>query len=254
MPSNFYPISKAELYGLEPKISSHHEYEGISNSSRFSIPYENYIRAALRGNKFTYLILSRCFEDKDLLVYHVVNLDDEQCEAQVFIKRDRPRDKLYMSRKRRIQRLKRSANLIEEFELNEATVFVSRIPEQGIERHHHCQLAKENMGEWQEFSEKQFPPLRSPSDDQTGVDNQDSWDGCGRPSYAEAASLPRRETFSSCPVGYLSQSKEGIRQRERRREERWSARDQVSEGLSSQELWIPRKAVTRNQTKLNLSP
>ncbi|KAI0891448.1 hypothetical protein F4806DRAFT_482569 [Annulohypoxylon nitens] len=215
-----------------------------SEIGALDIPYKNYLGIVLRGDRRTYIIVSRCLEDGDLLIYHVINIDvdDEHCEAQVFLKCRLP-IKLYLSRKRRIQRIKRSNNLREEFELSDAMVLVSRIPEEGIERHRNCQLAKERKA--YKFAKDQFPPLPSPVSHHLYFQPQDQRLDCSQSSYAEAASLPRRRTNPSCSLDYLSKTKEGVKQRERRREERlmknrysWPGSISLNKPTST-DLWVP---------------
>ncbi|KAI1455158.1 hypothetical protein F4805DRAFT_437028 [Annulohypoxylon moriforme] len=212
------------------------------------IPYRNHIGIILRGDQRKYVVISQCLKDEDLLIYHVVNIDvdGEHYEAQMFLKCRLPL-KLYLSRKRRIQRLKRSDNLREEFELSDAIVLVSRIPEEGLGRHQNCQLTKEAKT-WYKFSQEQYPPLPLPTGYHPNANPQYSPQDFDYPSYAEAASLPQRRIYTSCPVDYLSKTKEGIKQRERRREERFLKRNRHSwlgniprEDLVSTGLWVPQQ-------------
>ncbi|KAI1389294.1 uncharacterized protein F4822DRAFT_427646 [Hypoxylon trugodes] len=158
-----------------------------SNPVAEKIPRDSYADAIHHRNERTYVIQSLYLEDGDLFIYHVLNPEGEHCEAQVFIKCRLP-VRLYQARKRRIQRLKRSDNLRDKFEMNEATVLVSRIPDEGIGRHlNHCSTKQAKV--WHGLSRELFPPLPSPGDSRADVHMEGSQLDRGYLSYAEAVSL-----------------------------------------------------------------
>ncbi|KAI1121393.1 hypothetical protein F5Y10DRAFT_272142 [Nemania abortiva] len=91
-----------------------------------NIPFEDYVGRFLQGQRRKYHIKPRCWDDGDLVVFLAVSHDGELCEAQFFKKGPLPR-KLYLSRKRRIQRLKRSANFMDDVNQEDVRILVSRV-------------------------------------------------------------------------------------------------------------------------------
>ncbi|KAI0530447.1 hypothetical protein GGR58DRAFT_493414 [Xylaria digitata] len=90
------------------------------------MPFENYVGRSLQGRQHEYQIKPRCWDDGDLVVFPAVSQDGYLCEAQFFKKCPLPR-KLYLLRKRRIQRLKRSTNLMDELDQEDVKILVSRV-------------------------------------------------------------------------------------------------------------------------------
>lgn len=125
----------------------------------------------------------------DLSIYKVYH-GGEHFEAQVFEKRRLPM-KVYLSRKRRIQRLKRSANFIDDIDWDNARIIISRIPFDGIERHQKGQLVASEVETSHDLSASSYPPLCSSHVKSVESPNWNVWSGGTRPSFAEAASLHR---------------------------------------------------------------
>ncbi|KAI0445433.1 hypothetical protein F4803DRAFT_507742 [Xylaria telfairii] len=89
------------------------------------ISFEEYIRGALRSKDCQFTIGPSCLDDGDLIVFPATSRDGAPCEVQCFVQCTLP-DKLYLSRKRRIQRLKRSQNLIYDIHDTEVRIIISR--------------------------------------------------------------------------------------------------------------------------------
>jgi hypothetical protein len=151
-------------------------------------------------------------------VYGVVSLDGQHLyEAQAFEHCPLP-EKLYLARKRRIKRLQRSKNIIDEFEQNEAKILVSRISGGGLERHRKSEecrardCSRENKpsrcGSEQVWSKASIRDCRCVT----------GWEAA--PTCSESSS-----TRSCCPPEYLSKSRKGSKQREKRRERRDTKRN-----------------------------
>ncbi|KAI1481232.1 hypothetical protein F4774DRAFT_374716 [Daldinia eschscholtzii] len=153
-----------------------------------SIPYQTYSNSKFEGQKYTFDIIRQYWGDGDLSVY-VVHHGGQLFEAQVFAKSRLP-FKIYLSRKRRIQRLRRSDNYVDELESDYAKIIISCIPADGIMRHCKTPLTAINEGIIQDLSADSYPPL-CPS---TGASVQNYLEGtclCNHPrSFAEVASSP----------------------------------------------------------------
>lgn len=147
---------------------------------------EYYVGRALQGRHNQYHIKPSCLDDGNLVVCPAISQGDGAlCEAQFFFLRGRELPhKLYLSRKRRIQRLRRSANLLDEFDGDGVRILVSRVPRCTSRTCRRCRLALQHQhpteeeaatttpttlrrdnsysyncnydGTWQE----EFPPLR----------------------------------------------------------------------------------------------
>ncbi|KAI0098034.1 hypothetical protein GGR51DRAFT_438265 [Nemania sp. FL0031] len=117
---------------LRGKYNEHGEIKKFLNSREIvhidttNIPFEDYVGKALQGKRQKYHIKPRCWDDGDLVVFPAVSHSGEVFEAQFFKKSLLPR-KLYLSRKRRIQRLKRSANFMDELNQEDVRILVSRV-------------------------------------------------------------------------------------------------------------------------------
>ncbi|KAI0479841.1 hypothetical protein F4859DRAFT_513343 [Xylaria cf. heliscus] len=90
--------------------------------------FEENVSQILQSEQNQYQIESSCLDDGDLVVFPATSQDGTPCEAQCFRKCQLP-DKLYSARKRRIQRLKKSCNLMHEVNKNGVKIIVSRISE-----------------------------------------------------------------------------------------------------------------------------
>ena len=134
----------------------------------------------------------------DLSIY-AVRRDGEDFEAQAFTKCPLP-SKVHLSRKRRIQRLRRSANFVEDFESDEGRIIVLSIPADGIERHWKGQPVAANKETHQDLSVKNYPPLCLPQGNKSKSQVAEVWSGNPSMSFAAATSAFRqpsntRDTF-----------------------------------------------------------
>ncbi|KAI0451125.1 hypothetical protein F5B21DRAFT_488256 [Xylaria acuta] len=98
----------------------HHDTLGIGAH------FEEFVSEILQSEQHKYQIKPSCLNDGDLVVIPAVSHDGTPCEAQCFKKCKLP-DKLYLSRKRRIQRLKNSNNLMAEVDQKGVRIIVSRV-------------------------------------------------------------------------------------------------------------------------------
>ncbi|KAI3324796.1 hypothetical protein HD806DRAFT_543402 [Xylariaceae sp. AK1471] len=153
-------------------------------------PFDSYVGRTLQGHQDKYHIKPSCWDDGDLVVYPAVSHNGELCEAQFFKKCQLP-TKLYLSRKRRIQRLKRSKNLMDELDHGDVRIFVSRVSE-GIARTRNCWkclLMNRGAGMQYNFSIKDFPRLCSAAGKYTPRDLENVETVRAHSSFAEVASL-----------------------------------------------------------------
>ncbi|KAI1390925.1 uncharacterized protein F4822DRAFT_167118 [Hypoxylon trugodes] len=162
-------------------------HPSLSAARTMNLPYQDHSDSKLKGYEHTYDIGARIWRDKDLSVY-VAHYQKDYFEAQAFEKYRLP-PKVYLARKRRIQRLKRSINFVEEIESDESKFIISRIPVDGIERHGRGQSAVRETGTNHDLSAENYPPLCTPP-----VSHRMCPDGM-HPQFAEAVSShPTRET------------------------------------------------------------
>ncbi|KAI8946975.1 hypothetical protein F4801DRAFT_30154 [Xylaria longipes] len=119
MPYKEQVLSQASSFS--PEIF-HHDTIGIGAQ------FTEYVSNVLQGENNKYYIKPSCLDDGDLVVFPAISHDDTLCEAQCFKKYRLP-DKLYLARKRRIQRLKKSSNLMDEVNQKNIRIIVSRVPE-----------------------------------------------------------------------------------------------------------------------------
>ncbi|GAP83020.1 hypothetical protein SAMD00023353_0400090 [Rosellinia necatrix] len=147
--------------------------------------FENYVGNALRGQRNEYHIRPSCLDKGDLVVFPAIAHDGAVCEAQFFDKCRLPR-KLYQARKRRIQRLKKSRNLLDEVDHDDVKIIVSRVPESSCQNCRNCRLAGTVAAPQHRYSANEFPALRrDPSE--SGCDNP-KLPGA-KMSFAEVAAL-----------------------------------------------------------------
>ncbi|KAI0441360.1 hypothetical protein F4803DRAFT_563162 [Xylaria telfairii] len=99
------------------------------NTMGIGSQFEEYVSRALHSEPYEYHIKPSCLDDGDLVVFPAISQDGTLCEAQCF-KKCKLSDKLYLSRKRRIQRLKKSSNLMDEVDQKEVRIIVSRVPDE----------------------------------------------------------------------------------------------------------------------------
>ncbi|KAK6205724.1 hypothetical protein LQW54_008304 [Pestalotiopsis sp. IQ-011] len=131
--------------------------------------FEDYVGSVLKGQQHTYHIQPHCWGDGDLVIVPVTH-DGELFEAQFFAKCQLPKQ-LYRSRKRRIQRLRRSEeNFMEELDEDGFKILISRTSPQVFDRKYFCRqcpLLLENNARANEMHfnvlEEVFPSLCSSS-------------------------------------------------------------------------------------------
>ena len=162
-------------------------------------PGEGDVHSTFQGPKCTYQILSRRSHDADLSIY-TLRHGGEDFEAQVFTKCNLPA-KLYKSRKKRIRRLRRSANFIEEFESDEGRIIVMSIPADGIERRGEGKQAAANEEAQHDLSVSNYPPLCLPQGGKTKSQTADGWSGSVPVSFAAAASSSRQPSGNTDTFG-----------------------------------------------------
>lgn len=127
-----------------------------------NIPPGKCVGFEISGSEYRYKVISQHWIDDDLSVYEVRH-NDETFEAQQFMQSPLPL-KLYLSRKRRKQRLRWSGNFVEEISLDGATVFISHLPQGGIGRHENRRQVEGAAGGSEihcAISEKNYPMLGS---------------------------------------------------------------------------------------------
>ncbi|KAJ2980647.1 hypothetical protein NUW58_g6888 [Xylaria curta] len=133
------------------------QYRAPSDSLRpvhcdaMGTPFEEIVRSALRSQAHRYYIKPSSLDEGDLVVFPAISYDGALCEAQCFKKCELPR-KLYLSRKRRIQRLQRSSNLMHELDEKDVKILVSRVPKNNAP----IGSAMKNS---YAYSTEKFPPL-----------------------------------------------------------------------------------------------
>ncbi|KAI0856488.1 hypothetical protein F4860DRAFT_492846 [Xylaria cubensis] len=120
--------------------------------------FEEIVSRALQNEQYKYDIEANCLDDGDLVVFSAISNDGTLCEAQCFKKCKLP-DKLYLSRKRRIQRLRKSSNLLHEVNQKEVRILVSRIPENTPRNCRKCPAMGAETKTQYACSIKEFPPL-----------------------------------------------------------------------------------------------
>ncbi|TRX93429.1 hypothetical protein FHL15_005704 [Xylaria flabelliformis] len=124
--------------------------------------FEKIVSRALQKEEHRYDIKASCLDDGDLVIFSAISNDGTLCEAQCFKKCKLP-DKLYLSRKRRIHRLRKSGNLMDEVNQKEVRILVSRVPEDTTRSCRKCPtMDTENKIQYT-YSIKEFPSLCSVS-------------------------------------------------------------------------------------------
>lgn len=189
--------SSNQLHILHGSHKVHTEARTLHDSPQ-PIPFNamkpelrKYVDSDLQGGHHNYRIQSPYRDEGDLVVFCALSLDDnendenyndndhEQLKAQIFSKCRLP-PKLYLSRKRRIQRLKKSANLVAELDQEDVKIFLSR-PLMDVE-----------TGARYNYSDEDFPPLHK-SCEKHAPDRLQSSELCNTPiSFAAAASVLRQ--------------------------------------------------------------
>ncbi|KAI0543491.1 hypothetical protein F4679DRAFT_106220 [Xylaria curta] len=124
--------------------------------------FEKIVSKALQNEEHKYDIKASCLDDGDLVIFPAISNDGTLCEAQCFKKCKLP-DKLYLSRKRRIQRLRKSGNLVDEVNQKEVRILVSRIPENAPRNCQRYPIMDTEAETRYTYSIKEFPPLCSSS-------------------------------------------------------------------------------------------
>ncbi|KAI1327014.1 hypothetical protein F5Y16DRAFT_373019 [Xylariaceae sp. FL0255] len=118
---------------------------------------------SLKGQRYEYKI-GDCKQEQgaDLKIYSAVRNDDkEPCEAHFFEKYRLP-NKLYLSRKRRIQRLKRSSNFMEFVDQDNHRAIITKVCQH---RFAPRDPTGNNMGTTAVYDlrdDVEFPPLETP--------------------------------------------------------------------------------------------
>ncbi|KAI3328395.1 hypothetical protein F4824DRAFT_517488 [Ustulina deusta] len=138
-PQNRNPNDSGELSGCETVATS----------------FDDYVGKSLQGKQREYHIKPSCWNDGDLIVFPAISDKGESCEGQFFKKCELPR-KLYLARKRRIQRLRRSNNFMDELDLEGVKIIVSRVPKDTYA--HSIQKRPESTKHYT-YSIEEFPPL-----------------------------------------------------------------------------------------------
>ncbi|KAI1453918.1 hypothetical protein F4805DRAFT_441846 [Annulohypoxylon moriforme] len=148
------------------------------------------------GQQRTYEIITQHSDFGDFSIY-VVRYEGTYLEAQVFTQCRLPL-KMYLSRKRRVQRLRRSVNFFDEFEKDGVRFFVSRIPEDGIEKHQKAQRVEMAVELNHDLSTENYPPLCSSNRNLTGNRMESICYGTTHPSFAAvASSSPKRKDIGN---------------------------------------------------------
>ncbi|KAI1174525.1 hypothetical protein F4777DRAFT_553466 [Nemania sp. FL0916] len=129
-----------------------------TNLQRSGLHSERYLNTILKGQVHQYRI-QRCLRDEgDLRILSVIRDHDKQpCEAQLFQKCQLP-EKLYLSRKRRIQRLKRSSNFMDYMDQDNHRVLVTRVSEDKLLEKDSV-MSNEDSTAHYSFCPDEFPPL-----------------------------------------------------------------------------------------------
>ncbi|KAI0164973.1 hypothetical protein GGR57DRAFT_497843 [Xylariaceae sp. FL1272] len=119
-------------------------------------PFENYAGRVLEGQCHKYRIKPQYQEDGDHAIFAAVrNHDQEPCEAQFFQKCPLPQQ-LYLSRKRRIQRLRKSSNFMEMVDQDDVRILVSRVTEGSIRK---GQVVNVDLDRRYNYQPEDFPAL-----------------------------------------------------------------------------------------------
>ncbi|KAK5636193.1 hypothetical protein RRF57_011905 [Xylaria bambusicola] len=88
--------------------------------------FDHYIGEPLQGNQRKYYIERSCWDDGDLVIFPAISDKGERCQGQFFKTCELPR-KLYLARRRRIQRLRKSQNFMDEINGEGVKILVSRV-------------------------------------------------------------------------------------------------------------------------------
>ncbi|OTA67219.1 hypothetical protein K449DRAFT_419881 [Hypoxylon sp. EC38] len=153
-------------------------YVQVTPLQPINIPYQNNEDSKLKV----------IHHDRDVSIYEVHD-NGQRFEAQQFLKCRLPL-KVYLSRKRRIQRLRRSVNFVKGIESDSDIVIISRVPAEGIERHLKPQLLEAKAEMHHDLSAKSYPSLCPSNSAPTGR-QLDNTRFSTHMSYAVAASSPR---------------------------------------------------------------
>lgn len=204
--------------GNQPEVQRNGNSRCYSDRT-MNLPYENYLGAVLNQK---YRILFLWTNKEHLGIYTVTSWDGVSFEAQAFELCQLP-DKLYLSRKRRLRRLKQSGNCTDDFKQGQSRYLISTASSQGA---HHQGDKSRPTRKPENFSEHQFPSL-GPSDEYDNSQVMDWAPSNKRPkTYAEAASKSppaknstHNNSRNTC-VDDLPISRKGARQRERRQKRR----------------------------------
>ncbi|KAI1261025.1 hypothetical protein F5Y18DRAFT_431570 [Xylariaceae sp. FL1019] len=118
--------------------------------------FENYAGSVLEGQCHKYRIKPQYQENGDHAIFAAVrNHDQEICEAQFFQKCHLPQQ-LYLSRKRRIQRLRNSSNFMEMVDQEDVRILVSRVTKGSIRK---GQVVNVDLDSRYDYQPEEFPPL-----------------------------------------------------------------------------------------------
>lgn len=206
--------------GSQPGVPRDGKSDCHSDRS-MKIPYENYVGAVLNQKyRITFLWTNK----EHLGIYTVTSWDGVSFEAQAFELCQLP-DKLYLSRKRRLRRLKQSGHCTDDFKQGQSRYLISTASSPGA--HHEAADKGRPTRKPENLSAHQFPSL-GPSGE---CDNPHAMEWAPSPherpkTYAEAASRSPPVPDSphngsrSIRVDDLPNSRKGARQRERRQKRR----------------------------------
>ncbi|KAL1848316.1 hypothetical protein Daus18300_013642 [Diaporthe australafricana] len=153
-----------------------------------NIPREQYIGFEVTGHKHVYRVTSRCLIDDNLSVYEI-SRDGKTFEAQEFVKSGLPLN-LYLSRKRRIQRLRWSDSFVEEIPVDGANILISYMPQGGIERHWNRRQVGGAIEETEvhcAMTEEDYPVLSSTDQAPTRKSHCGTWSDKAPRSFAQVA-------------------------------------------------------------------
>ncbi|KAI0859308.1 hypothetical protein F4860DRAFT_483098 [Xylaria cubensis] len=122
-------LSFHECYGF-PLTETHRSQH--ENPGKNPIPLDDYKNFRLDGQEDSYLVESLCWDDGDLTVYQIISDKGERLQAQQYNLCPLPQSQ-YVSRKRRIHRLRKAQRIIETIKLDGVKVLVTPFPEGSAE-------------------------------------------------------------------------------------------------------------------------